>query len=275
MEPVFTTQEILPQGTLTAEAFLSGRIESKIVVELLKKFDCFIAGGFVVSYLLKNSHYGDIDVFFSSKEEKDNALEFVGTSLGLNTKELLTEDPYFSNNIFASTFRDVVRKVQLINIQVGSIEKVLGTFDFINCQAAISFNKETGKWLLAYNEEVPGLLASGKWKYQLQPLATEVSSEELKKYALAGINRLDKYLVKFPSGPWDAESRENLIFQMAYLVKTQGRLGLTWEFRKLLEDNSTDTKLLAPFLHFAEVRALLKRKLENQHLPYRFIHVDP
>jgi hypothetical protein len=253
---------------LAQELFLTQKLGSSVALEVLKKFDCFLAGGFPIS-LMYNSRYSDLDFFFTSLEEQEKAKAFMCEKLGVQPNLHNTSTtPYFSKSVFADSFRDGPTKIQLISVEYGSMEKVLNSFDFINCQIAVSYDKNLGECVITHNEEVENLFKNGKWKYQIQPFMEErlAAAPNLKTQVDSIISRMEKYIDRFPHGPVDNLSKENLIIQIAYLLNKSNAKYFPYKLYRWLESSYVTPSDLSIFISIPQVKTLLDRKIKEDKI---------
>jgi hypothetical protein len=270
------------EAFLGQEMFLKQKLGSGVALEVLKTFDCFLAGGFPLS-LLYNSKHGDLDFFFTSLEEQEKAKDFLCEKLGVKPNEHNTSTtPYFSKSVFADSFRDGSAKIQLITVEYGSMEKVLSSFDFINCQVGVFYDKNLGEFFITHNEEVENLFKNGKWKYQIQPFMEErlEAAPNLSTQVDAIVARIEKYIYKFPNGPVDYPSKENLIIQIAYLMNKSKAKYFPYRLLKWLESPYVTSSDLSLFINIPQVKSILDRKTKEEKgekidkaIEHEFIHV--
>lgn len=98
---------------------------------ILKKYECYIAGGFIRN-LFTNTEINDVDIYFRNKKLLENLLfnEFEGWYILSATKK-------------AITFKRNDRLLQLIHIDYyNDVNKIFDSFDFTCCMGAYDFKTE-------------------------------------------------------------------------------------------------------------------------------------
>lgn len=141
--------------------------------QILKKRECFIAGGFIRN-LFTNSEVNDVDIYFRNKK---------------NLEELLL-DEFNGNYILSATKKAITLKydnklLQLIHIDYfEAAEKIFNSFDFTCCMGAYDFKNEEfilHKDFLKHN-------AQRILKFNNNTLFPIVSALRINKYVEKGYN---------------------------------------------------------------------------------------
>jgi hypothetical protein len=242
-----TTEQVITPGILNKKdyfMFMELRTqENEIITYLMKELKAFIAGGFAVHCYRPENPFGDIDFYFPNVEAYEKAVEYVKKTVGYDPSENL---PYIGTSVRATTFRINSHIFQLIKTTYGSVQEVLDSFDFTNSKVAMTY--EPGEnYCLSWHldNEVTALLDTKKVKYRRQ-VNLMLDTEVLKRdHAKSNLDRLEKYLQRFPNGFYDVESREQLLQQYAWNLKykyTASPLYLT-SLSKILS-NATQDELI-------------------------------
>jgi len=225
----------------------------EFVESMLRNFDCCIAGGFPLHVKMETdltSRQGDIDFFFSSEEEYKKAIDFANIffkkDLDLSQRDL-GEQFYFGESVRAYTVGGHNQIWQLIKTKFGTVEEILGQFDFDNCKVAI-YRDKYGTYEMAYSELVPHLIGTKKLSYKRNLYIAENSTQvEKKKLAKNNIQRLGKYLSKFPAGFCDDDSRTEFLQQLAWDFLQTKTSYCSPQIEKILLDENTPMEDLILF----------------------------
>ena len=139
--------------------------------QILKKYECFIAGGFIRN-LFTNSEVNDVDIYFRRKADLEKILfdEFRGNYILSATKKAVTLK--YDNKL-----------LQLIHIDYfNDAEQIFNSFDFTCCMGAYDFKNEEfvlHKDFLKHN-------AQRILKFNSKTLFPIVSALRINKYAEKG-----------------------------------------------------------------------------------------
>lgn len=225
---------------------------------LLKNFDSCIAGGFAAHTfargLDKVIHFGDLDFFFRTTEEKNKALEYVTKIL---KSPDVSESDYMGDSVRAHTFNIQNQIIQLIKMIEGTAVSVMDTFDFENAKAAITWDRTTNQYILTHSKVLKELVEKEQvmFRQQMFLVAEEAGMlstlPEKQKFAKSNFDRLEKYLVKYNKGFFDEESRTQILLQYAwdlkYLPRSLSNNVSYEEIGKLLRDPKTSLEDLILF----------------------------
>lgn len=96
-----------------------------LILNELKEFDCWVAGGSVLSYI-DNRPINDLDIYFKNKEEREKCLSYLVKNGGIISMDNINTTKVFYNN----------KTLDILKIYNESPQKCIDSFDFSICGIA-------------------------------------------------------------------------------------------------------------------------------------------
>lgn len=256
--------EVVNRPTVTNEkdTFILMDFQSKemgMIKHLMKELGAFIAGGYAVHCFNPNVEFGDVDLYFPSIENHDIAVEYAKVVIGYDPD---INEPYMGDSVRATTFRSGGHVFQLIKTTYGTVQDVLDSFDFTNSKVAITYNPNQEQCLsFHHDEDLETILNRKVVKYRRQ-VNLSLDTDTLKRdHAKSNLERLEKYLQRFPNGFYDAESREQLLQQYAWNLKYKPTPNpqYLWQLSKVLKTGTQEELIM-----FYPLGGLWKKAFETE-----------
>lgn len=208
--------------------YLNNRLK-EYLTEVVSK-DCFVGGGFAVSSLTefkvnetdRTVPYGDIDVFFQSESDYEEAVAYSKKFIGWRGTN--DEYTYLGESLTATSVDVGGKRVQLIKTNFGPVEETLASFDFENCKAAMVM-KKSGYLEFVFSDKLLDLIKNNQVLYRRQQNLHLPDQKAKENYARRNVDRLEKYIDRFskpgarrfdPTMFVDRETQEELLLQYSW-----------------------------------------------------------
>ena len=98
---------------------------NKLILNELKEFDCWVAGGSILSYI-DNKPINDLDIYFKNKEEREHCLGYLIKNNGIVSMDNINTTKIFYNN----------KTLDILKIYFESPQVCIDSFDFSICGIA-------------------------------------------------------------------------------------------------------------------------------------------